>query len=150
VKVILRSDVKDLGKLGDIVDVSDGYARNYLVPKGLAMRATDGALEQAQAMRRSRDQRDSRERAEGEDIARRLVGQVIEVPAKVGSAGHLYGSVTTTNVAEAVEASTGLVLDRRRLHINEPIRTLGTHEVTARLHAEVQFNITVEVVPEES
>lgn len=147
-KVILRSDIADLGKRGDILDVSDGYARNYLLPRGLALHATEGALAQAAAMRRSRDIADARERGAAEEVARRLVPAVISVAAKAGSEGRLFGSVTTSEIVEAVEAQTGLGLDRRRLHLDDPIKTVGTHEVRAKLHADVEFVLTVEVVPQ--
>ena len=144
--VILRQDISGVGKTGDIVDVADGYARNYLVPRGLALRASEGAVEQAASMRRARDVRDGRDRAAAEEVAKELVGKTITIEAKVGGAGHLYGSVTTTDVADAVKAQTGHDLDRRHLSTEEPIREVGTHEVQARLHADVRFVISVEVV----
>ena len=146
-KVVLRSDVDRLGHKGDVLDVADGYARNYLVPRGLALRASAGVEAQAGAMRRSRDVRDARERAAAEEVARALVPQVVRVPARAGGGGRLFGSVTTADVVEAVRARTGIELDRRRLHLEEPIREVGTHRVTARLHADVEFPVTVEVGP---
>ncbi|MCU0267027.1 MAG: 50S ribosomal protein L9 [Acidimicrobiales bacterium] len=145
-KVLLRADVSGLGKRGDVLDVADGYARNYLVPKGLAMQATPGGARQAEAMRRARDLRDATDRAHAEEIARRLVPAVITIEAKAGGEGRLFGSVTPADVVEAVEDQTGLVVDRKDLSLDEPIKTVGTHQVTARLHADVQFQITVEVV----
>ena len=144
-RIVLRQDLADVGKKGDILDVSDGYARNYLLPKGLALKATSGAEFQARAMRRARDVKDARERSAAEDIARRLVPTVVRIPARAGSEGRLFGSVTTTDVVEAVQAQTGIELDRRRLHLDEPIKTLGAHQVPAKLHAEVEFVISVEV-----
>jgi large subunit ribosomal protein L9 len=146
VELILRDDVANLGKKGDIVEVADGFARNFLVPKGLAMKAAPGAVAQAAAMRRSRDVRDAKDRGAAEDVAKALVPTVITVKAKSGSEGRLFGSVTTTDVAEAVQAQTGIALDRRRLHLDEPIKSVGTHQVKATLHADVEFPITVEVV----
>ena len=146
-KVILRSDVANVGKKGDIVDVADGYARNYLVPRGFAMKATDGAVAQASAMRKARDVKDARDRDASEQVARSLVAGVFKVAAKAGPDGRLFGSVTTTDVAGAVQEQTGVELDRRRLHIDEPIKTVGTHEVLVRLHSDVEFRLTVEVVP---
>lgn len=145
-KVILRADVRDVGKKGDIVDVSAGYARNFLVPKGLALQATPGSANQAAAMRRSRDVMDAKDRGAAEEVAKRLVPSVITVNAKAGSEGRLFGSVTTADVAAAVAAQTGIELDRRKLHLEEPIKTVGTHVVPAKLHADVEFPITVEVV----
>lgn len=144
-QVVLRSDVRDLGKRGDVIEVADGYARNYLVPRGLAMKASKGSADQAVVMRRSRDIRDARERGAAEEIARRLVPQVINLEARAGGEGKLFGSVTTTDVAEAVLAQTGIELDRRKLHLDEPIREVGTHRVTVRLHTDVEFPVTVEV-----
>lgn len=145
-KVILRADLDDVGKKGDIVDVSDGYARNYLVPKGFALKATDGNVQQATAMRRSRDVRDAKDRGAAEEVASALVPKVITVKAKAGAEGRLFGSVTSVDVATAVQEQTGIELDRRKLHLDEPIKSLGTHQVSTRLHPEVEFAITVEVV----
>jgi large subunit ribosomal protein L9 len=146
VKVILRSDVAGLGKRGDIVEVSKGYARNYLAPRDLAFPATDGAEAQAQAMRRARDLKDAKDREGAEEIAKVLVARTIEIPARSGEGGRLFGSVTTTEVADAVALQTGIEIDRRDLHMDEHIKELGTHHVTARLHSDVQFPITIEVV----
>jgi len=145
-RVVLRSDLPTLGKRGDVVEVADGYARNYLLPKGLAILATAGVQSQANAMRRSRDLRDTRDREAAETVARTLVPVVIKIQAKAGSEGRLFGSVTANDVADAVAAQTKVVLDRRRLHLDEPIKTLGTHEVPVKLHAEVEFRVTVDVV----
>ena len=145
-KVVLRSDVADVGKKGDIVDVAAGFARNYLLRRGLAFQATAGATTQATAMRRSRDVNDAKERSAGEEVARVLVPKVITITAKAGNEGRLFGSVTSADVVDAVASQTGIELDRRKLNLAEPIKTLGTHEVPARLHPEVEFAITVEVV----
>jgi large subunit ribosomal protein L9 len=145
-KIVLRSDVAQVGKKGDIVDVADGYARNYLVPKGLAFKATSGVAAQAAAMRRNRDQRDATDRAAAEEVARTLVSRVVTITARAGAEGKLFGSVTTSDVAEAVAAQTGIEVDRRKLHLDEPIKAVGTHLVPAKLHADVEFPITVEVV----
>lgn len=147
--IVLRADVDGLGVAGDVLDVSDGYARNFLMPKGLAMAATDGTRVQADTMRRARDVREARDRGAAEEIARVLVPTVIDITANVGQEGHLYGSVTTSDVADAVMAQTGIDLDRRKLHLDEPIKSAGQHEVQAKLHRDVQFVIRVEVVGEE-
>lgn len=145
-KVVLRADIDQVGKKGDIVDVADGYARNFLVPKGLAFRATAGVTAQAAAMRRNRDLRDAKDRAAAEEVARTLVPRVVTITARAGAEGKLFGSVTSADVAEAVQTQTGIEIDRRRLHLDEPIKALGTHLVPAKLHSEVEFPITVEVV----
>lgn len=145
-KVILRADVADLGKRGDILDVADGYARNYLVPKGMAMTATPGAKAQATAMRRARDLRDAQDRSAAEEVATTLVSKVVTLSARAGSEGKLFGSITSTDIAEAVEAQTGVALDRRKLELTEPVKTLGTHVVSVKLHSDVEFPVTIEVV----
>ncbi|MGI8663021.1 MAG: 50S ribosomal protein L9 [Acidimicrobiales bacterium] len=144
-KVLLRADVSDVGNKGDIVDVADGFGRNYLVPKGLAIKATDGVTAQAGSMRRSRDLKDAKDRSAAEEVAKALVPAVIAISAKAGVEGKLFGSVTVADVAEAINAQTGIELDRRKLHIGESIKSLGTHSVAAKLHADVEFPITVEV-----
>src|SRR5579875_147153 len=145
-RVVLRSDLPTLGKRGDICEVADGYGRNYLLPKGLAIAATNGVEAQANAMRRSRDLRDAREREAAETVARALVPVVIRIPAKAGTEGRLFGSVTAADVVSAVSEQTPVTLDRRRLQLDEPIKTLGTHEVPVKLHSDVEFRVTVEVV----
>ena len=147
-KIVLRADVDNVGKKGDILDVADGFARNYLIPKGQAFRATKGVEKQAASMRRSRDVQDAKEREAGEAIARVLVPTVVRVPARAGSEGRLFGSVTTADLVEAVKAQTGVELDRRRVQLDEPIKSLGTHEVPVKLHSDVEFRVTVEVVAE--
>jgi large subunit ribosomal protein L9 len=147
-QVILRSDVPELGKRGDLLDVADGYARNYLVPKGLAMKATAGAAAHAAGMRRARDLRDAQDRAAAEALATALVPKVITVAARAGSEGRLFGSVTAADIATAIEAQTNVQIDRRKLVMAEPIKSLGTHVVPAKLHADVEFPVTVDVVAE--
>jgi large subunit ribosomal protein L9 len=147
-RIVLRSDVDNVGKRGDIVDVSDGYARNYLLPKGYAIVATNGVAAQAGAMRRSRDLRDAKDREAAELVARTLVPMVIRIPARAGSGDQakLFGSITASDVAEAVAEQAKVTLDRRKLRLDEPIKSLGTHEVPVKLHSDVEFRVTVEVV----
>ena len=136
-KVILRADNKGLGKRGDIIDVSDGHARNYLLPKGLALVASVGAMSQAGAMRRARDLRDAADRDSAQTIAKALVAQVIKITAKAGAEGRLFGSVTAADVAAAVQAQAHIELDRRKLHLPDSIKVLGEYSVTAKLHHDV-------------
>lgn len=145
-KVILRTDVDRLGKRGDVIDVADGFARNYLVPKGMAMKATEGAIAQAAAMRRARDLRDAQDRAAAEEVATTLVPKVITVTARAGAEGRLFGSITSADIATAVEEQTGVVIDRRKVVLAEPIKSVGTHVVPVKLHPEVEFPVTVDVV----
>jgi large subunit ribosomal protein L9 len=149
VKVILRADVADVGHKGDVLDVADGYARNYLVPRGLAMAASKGAIAQAESMRRARAVRDAHDRESAEELARRLTPGVVRIPVKAGAEGRLFGSVTSADVVAAVATQSGVELDRRRVHLDEPIRALGVHEVPVRLHPEVEFHLTVEVVAQD-
>lgn len=144
-EVILRDDVKGVGNKGDLIEVADGYARNYLIPKGKAFKASAGAYAQAEAMRRGRDIRDAAARAAAEEIATTLVPTTIKVAAKVGTEGRLFGSVTTAEIAEAITAQTGIAIDRSQLHLDEPIKTTGSHTVPAKLHADVEFPVTIEV-----
>jgi large subunit ribosomal protein L9 len=147
VKVILRSDVEGVGNTGDVVEVASGYAQNFLMPKGLAMRATQGAASQAQAMQRSRDLRNIKERESAERLVQELESQTIAVQARVGQDDQLYGSVTTSEIAEAVKAQTGVELDRRDMSLEEPIRRVGVHIVEVRLHSDLRLHLTVEVSP---
>ncbi|HEX3622990.1 MAG TPA: 50S ribosomal protein L9 [Acidimicrobiales bacterium] len=146
VTLILRSDVDNVGKKGDVVDVADGFARNFLVAKGLAMKATPGAIAQASGMRRARAVKDARDRESAEQVARILVTKVIRIAGRAGSEGRLFGSVTSADLVAAVQEQAGVTLERRRVHLDEPIKTLGTHEVPVRLHPEVEFRLPVEVV----
>jgi len=146
VKVILRADISGVGKRGDMCDVADGYARNFLVPRGLAMRASAGTAAQAASMRRSRDVRDAADRSAAEEIATKLVPTRISVTARAGSEGRLFGSITASDVVEAVAAQTGIELDRRSLRLDEPIKSLGEHSVPVRLHTDVEFPVTLDVV----
>jgi large subunit ribosomal protein L9 len=146
VKVVLRDDVASLGRKGDLVEVSDGYARNYLVPQGLALTASDGAVGQAESMRRSRTVRDKKERDGAEATAKRLSGGKVTITARAGDDGRLFGSVTGPNIAEAIEAQLGVEVDRRRLVLDEPLKELGPHDVPIRLHTDVTAVVQVEVV----
>ncbi len=145
-KVVLRADVDSLGHKGDLVEVADGYARNFLVPRGLAMKASKGVVAQAEAMRRNRAARDARERAAAEEIAGRLGGSRVTVTARAGEGGKLFGSVTTADVADAIAAAAATEIDRRSVGLDEPLKELGEVEVPVRLHPEVTATVTVEVV----
>jgi len=145
-RIVLRADIDAVGKKGDIVDVADGFARNFLIPKGKAFPASEGVVVQARSMRRSRDLKDAKDREAAQTVARTLVPAVITIPAKAGAEGKLFGSVTVSDLVSAVSAQTGVELDRRRVHLDEPIKTLGTHQVPIKLHSDVEFPVTVEVV----
>lgn len=145
-RVILRSDVQGVGNKGDVVDVSNGYGRNYLLPRGLGFVATTGAESQAEGMRRSRDVKDAAARSAAEDVAKTLVSSPVKIAARVGADEKLFGSVTAADIAEAVAAQAGVEIDRRQLVMHDSIRTVGTHIVPLKLHANVEFPVTVEVV----
>ena len=147
-KVILRQDVDGLGRKGEIFDVADGHFRNLLSPKGLAMKATKGAAAQAEAMRRAGAIRNAASRADAEEIATKLVPAIITITAKAGEGGRLFGSVSSAEIVEAVEAQTGAVVDRRDLQLEHALKDLGQAIVMAKLHPEVEFPITVEVIEE--
>jgi large subunit ribosomal protein L9 len=146
VRIVLREDVENLGHKGDLLEVADGYARNYLVPRGLALKASKGIVKQAEAMRRSRDAREARDRAGAEEVAARLTGAKIEIQARAGEGGKLFGSVTANDLADAVLTQTGVELDRRKIDLAEPLKELGAADVTVRLHPEVSATLQVEVV----
>ena len=145
-KVLLRSDVSGIGKRGDIVDVADGYARNFLFPRQLAIAASTASLAQATSMRRARDLRDAKDRESAETVARALVAKVITISSKAHD-GKLFGSVGVHDLVEAVKKQTGIDLDRKALRLSDNIKTTGTHEIPVRLHNDVQFQLNVEVSP---
>ena len=148
-KVILQKPVDKLGAPGDVVDVADGYARNFLIPRGLAIRAEKGAVRHAESLKRAHEARTKVQKGEYEALAARLIQTPVVVVARAGEEGRLFGSVTAADVAEALTAQAGAAVDRRDVHLAEPIRSLGTHEVTVHLHPEVDPVITVEVRPQE-
>lgn len=147
-QVILRSDVAGLGLRGDIVDVADGHARNFLFPKGHALKASPGAIEQAARMRSSRDAKDHEAREAATAIASTLVPKVITIAAKASAEGKLFGSVSAADIAEAVKAQTNVEIDRKSIEV-DGVKSVGQHTATASLHADVSFPITIEVVAAE-
>ncbi len=146
-KVILIEDVPDLGTRGEIVDVADGYARNYLVPRKKAVKATAKALAQAESMRRAAEEAARRAKAEAEQIATTLVGTRVVVAARSGDEGRLFGSIAEHDIVEAVKTFTGIEVERKIITIEEPIKEIGLHEVTMRPHPEVEFKVTLDVIP---
>ena len=146
-KLILTQEVAGLGGPGDIVDVKDGYARNFLVPRGYAMRWTRGGEKQVSTIRRAREVREVRGVDGATAIKAQLEGLTVRLPVRAGERGRLFGSVTPSDVVEAVRAAGGPEIDRRRVEIAEPIKSVGTHNVTVRVHSEVSATIALEVVP---
>ena len=145
-KIILRQPVPKLGEVGDVVTVAGGYARNYLLPRGLAVPASKGNLAHAETWRTSRSTREARERSQAEDLKTRLEAQPLVVRAQAGPDGRLFGSVTAAQVTEAIASSSGASIDRHTIELAEPIRHLGLHEVRVPLYADVAAQVTVEVV----
>ena len=145
-KIILQKPVDKLGVPGDVVDVADGYARNYLMPRGLAVKATKGGVKHVDSLKRAHTSRVNVAKAEAEQVAQRLTASPVTVAAHAGEEGKLFGSVTPTDVAAAIESQSGIRVDRHDVHMDEPIRSVGVHEIRVHLFAEVDPVISVEVV----
>ncbi|GAA4935994.1 large subunit ribosomal protein L9 [Nonomuraea thailandensis] len=145
-KLILTNEVSGLGTPGDIVEVKDGYGRNYLIPRGYAMRWTRGAEKQIETIRKARDAREIRDLGTAKEVAGQLGALRVRLTTRAGESGRLFGSITTGDIADAVKAAGGPVLDRRRIEIVNAIKSVGSHRVTVKLHPEVSASIDVEVV----
>lgn len=148
-KLILKRDVKGLGREGDLKDVKDGYARNFLLPTGAAVVADKGAVANWERHRDQREERDRSVRAEAEATAERLRELKLEIPVKAGEKGRLFGAVTGHQVGDAIRAQ-GIELDRHALHMREPIKALGDYKVDVKLMPGVEAVVTVSVVPAQS
>lgn len=146
-RLILTTDVDPLGKRGDVVDVADGYARNFLLPKKKAIKANEGALAQAEAIRVARVEAERKAKEEAELIATQLVGSRVVLAAQAGDEGQLYGSVNVVDVVEGIKRFTGIELDRSQIELVEPIKAIGLHEVQVRVHVDVEFPLTLDVIP---
>ena len=146
-KLILTQDVTGLGAPGDVVEVAPGYGRNYLVPQGLAILATRGAEKQIATIRRAREVREVRDLGQAKEISSQLSGLRVRLQARSGDGGRLFGSVTSSDVVEAVQSAGGPKLDRRLVTLSAPIKALGNHTVTVKVHPEVEATLTLEVVP---
>jgi large subunit ribosomal protein L9 len=149
-KIILQQPVDKLGVPGDIVEVADGYARNYLMPRGMAVKATKGGVKHIESLKRAHTSRTNKAKAEAEQVASRLISAPIAITAHAGDEGKLFGSVTASDVADAIDKQTGIRVDRHDVHLDEPIRSVGTHEVRVHLFPEVDPVISVEVQGSES
>lgn len=147
-EVILRQDIERLGVRGQIVSVADGYARNYLLPRQLAVPATEANKKIIEQERLAHVRREAREKADAEDLARMLAGVRITLRQKAGEHDQLFGSVTAMDIAEAL-AAWNYRIDRRKIQLEHPIKQLGEHKVPIRLHREVTVEILVEVLKEE-
>ena len=142
-RLILTQEVTGLGAPGDVVEVAGGYGRNYLVPRGLAMRWTRGAQKQIELIKRARSARDIRGFDDARDAASRLASLDVRLQTRAGGGGRLFGSVSPADIAAAVKAAGGPDLDRRRIEIKNPIKTVGAHQVSVRLHPEVTATLDV-------
>ncbi len=147
-EVILREDVPQLGQRGDIVTVKNGYARNYLLPRKLAMEATPGNRKQVAGMKAAAARREATEKTSADSLATQLAEVVLTIPAKAGESDQLFGSVTTMDIAEGLEAK-GFAIDKRRILLEEPIKTVGEYTVPLRLHRQVTASVKVNVVRED-
>ena len=144
-KLILTQEVTGLGAPGDVVEVAGGYGRNYLVPRGLAMQWTRGAEKQIDLIKRARSARDIRGLDDARAAARALADLEVRLKVRSGGTGRLFGSVGPADIADAVRAAGGPALDKRRIEVRTPIKTLGSHQVTVRLHPEVSATLDIEI-----
>lgn len=145
-KIILTNEVSGLGTAGDIVEVKDGYARNYLVPRGFAIRWTKGGQKDVDAIRRARKIHEIQTLEQANEVKAKLEGLSVKLAVRAGDAGRLFGSVTPGDVVEAIKAVDGPLVDKRRVEIGSPIKTTGAHQVTVKLHPEVAAAVSVNVV----
>ena len=148
-ELILREDIAQLGRRGDVVQVKGGYGRNYLLPRKLAMPLTAGSRKVVEQEKAAAARRDFREKSDAEQVSAMLAKTTLTFARKAGETGVLFGSVTSLDVAEALEKK-GFHIDRRKVHLEEPIKQLGEFQVPVRLHKEVTVPVQVQVVPEES
>ncbi len=144
-KVILLTDVKGKGKKGQMIEVSDGYARNYMLPRKLAMEATADAVNTMRMNDKAQQERQARERAEAVAISKQLKELVLVVKAKGGGAGRLFGAVTNTEIADALKKNANITLDKRKIVIDEPIKNVGTYTVKCKLGYEITGQLTIKV-----
>jgi large subunit ribosomal protein L9 len=145
-KLILTQEVAGLGGPGDVVEVKDGYGRNYLVPRGAAIRWTRGGEKQVSSIKRGREVREVRDLGHAGELKSELERLSLKLPVRAGTGGRLFGAVTGTDIVEAVSKAGGPAVDKRRIEIGQPIKTVGDHQVTVRLHPEVVATLIVQVV----
>lgn len=146
-RLILTQEVGGLGSPGDVIEVKDGYGRNYLLPQGFAMKATKGAEKQIETLQRTRAAREVATLEEARSVAGQLGALAVTLKARAGDNGRLFGSVTTTDIVDAVSAAGGPELDRRRVELHGSIKSIGKHTVTVRIHPEVAAEVSLDVVP---
>ena len=147
-KVVLRTDVDGLGYKEDIVSISDGYAQNKLIPQGLAYLATAGAEKEAEKMRQARELRASEEKAMAEEMASRMESETLTIAMNAGEGGKLFGSVSATDISEALSDQKNITIDKKLITIAESIKEIGTYQVDVKPHPDVEFTISLDVVTE--
>ena len=147
-KIILTQEVSGLGGPGDVVEVKDGYGRNYLVPRGVAIRWSRGSEKQVSQIRRGREVREVRDLSHAQQIKGELEKLSVRVPVRAGAGGRLFGAVTVNDLVTAISKAGGPAVDKRRVELRDPIKTVGSHAITIRLHPDVAASVDVEVVPE--
>jgi large subunit ribosomal protein L9 len=146
-KLILTQDVNGLGAPGDIVEVKDGYGRNFLLPRGMAMPWSRGGEKQISTIKRSQDARAIRDLGHANEVKSQLAALSVKLEVRAGDAGRLFGAVTVSDIVDAVVAAGGPALDKRSVQLSSPIKTVGAHAVTVALHPEVDAEVEVEIVP---
>ena len=145
-KVILQQDIQTLGKEGEVVTVADGYARNYLFPRKLAVLAEGGALKNVQMRQALEERRSEKLKAQADQAAQQLTGKTVQITARSGSGDRLYGSITSQDIADAIKSSLGVTVDKRKVQLTDPIKAMGTYNVPVKLHRDVAIPVTVEIV----
>jgi large subunit ribosomal protein L9 len=148
-RVILVKDVPGYGTFGDIVNVKDGFANNYLIPRGLALPATEGNIKHVQEILKQKKRKLEREKAKAQEIAEKINGLVLEIARPVGVTGKLYGAITVGEIAEKIKEATGVEVDKRKIMLKAPIKNVGRYNLTVKLHPEISATITVDVKPSE-
>jgi large subunit ribosomal protein L9 len=146
-KLILTQEVSNLGSPGDVVEVKAGYGRNYLMPRGFAIRWTRGAEKQIESIKKARSAREVGDLGQAQEIKSQLEELQVSVPAQAGRSGRLFGAVTISDIAAAVKSSGGPDIDKRRIQVTAPIKTLGAHQVTVKVRDDVSATVNLEVVP---
>ncbi len=148
-RVVLIKDVPGYGTFGDIVNVKDGFANNYLIPRGLALPATEGNIKHVQEILKQKKRKLEREKAKAQEIAEKIDGLLIEIARPVGVTGKLYGAITVAEIADKIKELAGVEVDKKKIMLKAPIKNVGRYNLTVKLHPEVSATITVDVKPSE-
>jgi len=146
-KLILTHEVTGLGAPGDVVEVKDGYGRNFLIPRGFAIRWTRGGEKQIDSIKKARSSRAVHDLDKAKEIKATLEGSAVDVPVRAGEGGRLFGAVTVADIADAINAKVGATVDKRKVMVGNPIKSLGSHQVTVKVHDELEATVNLNVVP---